>query len=367
MHILIAEDDAISRLILEIAVKKFGHACTTARDGCEAWRLFQESPFDAIISDWMMPGMDGVELCRHVRASARNSYPYFILLTALSDRDHLFVGLQAGADDYLAKPLDRDELQVRLIAAERVTSLYRRLNRQHQQLEAELARAGQVQADLLPRDVPVIPGFSLAACCLPAREVGGDFYDWHEAGGILTLTLGDVSGKGMPAALFMATVRTAFRVITDQAAPAAAVTLAAHSLETDLDRSGGFVTLFHAQLDPGNGQLTYADAGHGHVFVRRADGTPDVLEPRGLPIGVLPGETYAEGMVALHAGDALILYSDGLIDARPDVMLDPAAIARHLDGAQCAAAMVDRLRSLATTAAALPDDLTVVVLYRCSA
>jgi diguanylate cyclase (GGDEF)-like protein len=135
MRLLIAEDDAISRVILQKAVQKLGHDCLVAQDGAEAWRVFQDAGVDAVISDWMMPGLDGVELCRRVRASASDTYPYFILLTALGDKEHLLAGLQAGADDYLTKPLDRDELQVRLIAAARVTSLYRQLAEQKREVE----------------------------------------------------------------------------------------------------------------------------------------------------------------------------------------------------------------------------------------
>ena len=135
MRLLIVEDDAISRVILQKAVQKLGHDCLVAQDGAKAWRVFQAAGVDAVISDWMMPGLDGVELCRRVRASASETYPYFILLTALGDKEHLLAGLQAGADDYLTKPLDRDELQVRLIAAARVTSLYRQLAEQKREVE----------------------------------------------------------------------------------------------------------------------------------------------------------------------------------------------------------------------------------------
>ncbi len=137
MRVLIAEDDTVSRTILRRAVEKLGHECLAASDGDEAWRLYEETPdLDVIISDWMMPGMDGVELCRRVRNSEKNGYTHFIFLTALGDRGHLLTGLQAGADDYLSKPLDRDELQVRLISASRITTLHRKLERQN----AELAR-----------------------------------------------------------------------------------------------------------------------------------------------------------------------------------------------------------------------------------
>jgi len=136
LRILIAEDDAVSRTILSRAVKKFGHECLAAEDGEKAWEIYRETPgVDAIISDWMMPGMDGLELCRRVRGEEREGYTYFIFLTALGNRDHLLRGLEAGADDYLSKPLDRDELQVRLISARRVSELHRRLAFQNGELE----------------------------------------------------------------------------------------------------------------------------------------------------------------------------------------------------------------------------------------
>ena len=134
MRILIAEDDAISRSILARAVAKLGHDCLVATDGAEAWELYQRSEVDVVISDMMMPGVDGVELCRRVRAGAA-AYTYFIFLTALADKEHFLEGMQAGADDYLAKPLDLFELGVRLVAASRVTSLHRQLLDQRAQLE----------------------------------------------------------------------------------------------------------------------------------------------------------------------------------------------------------------------------------------
>jgi phosphoserine phosphatase RsbU/P len=365
MQVLIAEDDAGSRLVLQKALEQLGHACLVACDGTEAWALFQRTEVDVVISDWMMPGLDGIELCRRVRASPRPLYPYFVLLTALADRSHLLAGLEAGTDDYLTKPLDRAELQVRLTAAARVTSLYRRLDEQHRRLEAELARAGAVQAELLPHQAPALPGFELAARCIPAREVGGDYDSWQApVPGVLQLTVGDAMGKGMAAALLMATVRAAVRAAAHHAAPAAALDVAARALETDLERSGSFVTLFHAWLDVPARRLTFVDAGHGHVFVRRGDGTPVGQEPRGLPRGIALGGPYREGVCTLAPGDALVVYSDGLLDARPDVTLDPPAIAARLAGAESAQAMVDRLVELAALTGPPPDDLTVVVL-RC--
>jgi two-component system, cell cycle response regulator len=136
LRILIAEDDAVSRTILKRAVEKLGHEVLAAEDGLEAWEFFQREPeLDLIISDWMMPGIDGPELCRRVREANGAWYTFFVFLTALGDKEHLIEGMQAGADDYLAKPLDREQLQVRLIAASRVNSLHRQLNEQKTELE----------------------------------------------------------------------------------------------------------------------------------------------------------------------------------------------------------------------------------------
>ncbi|WP_047864594.1 GGDEF domain-containing response regulator [Rubrobacter aplysinae] len=154
MRILVAEDDAVSLLIVRRAVEKLGHECLPAKSGGEAWRLYQENPdVDVIVSDWMMPDVDGLELCRRVRAESeerQNRYAYFIFLTALGDREDLLRGFEAGADDYLSKPLDRDELQVRLISARRLTALHRQLAEQRTELEELNARlADQARTDPL--------------------------------------------------------------------------------------------------------------------------------------------------------------------------------------------------------------------------
>ncbi len=135
MRILIVEDDRVSRTILHRTIEKFGHECLVAKDGAQAWAIFQSTAVDVVISDWMMPDVDGIELCRRIRASSREDYVYFIFLTAQADKECLLLGMRAGADDYLTKPLDVDELQVRLIAATRVTSLHQQLAHQKQELE----------------------------------------------------------------------------------------------------------------------------------------------------------------------------------------------------------------------------------------
>lgn len=132
---MIAEDDPPSLLIHQMIAEKCGHECLVAKDGEEAWELFRDSEVDVILSNWMMPNSDGIELCRRVREEKRAAYTYFILLTARGEKEHLLEGIDAGADDYLTKPLDAEELQVRLISARRVTSLHRQLTEKTQRLE----------------------------------------------------------------------------------------------------------------------------------------------------------------------------------------------------------------------------------------
>jgi diguanylate cyclase (GGDEF)-like protein len=135
MKILIADDSATPRQMLRRELEKLGHECVVAEDGNEAWTLFQSVGADVVISDWMMPGMDGDEFCRRVRSHPSAPYVYFILLTSLEGRKHVLEGMRAGADDYLTKPFDNDELATRLIAAERVAGLHRRLATQQAELE----------------------------------------------------------------------------------------------------------------------------------------------------------------------------------------------------------------------------------------
>src|SRR6476620_7242487 len=148
MRVLIAEDDAVSRRILQRAVERFGHDCVATADGADAWDAYQDARFDVVISDWVMQNIDGVELCELIRENPGPCYTYVILLSVLSDRGHFLKGMQAGADDYLTKPLDAEELQARLAAAERVTSLHHRLAEQNNRLETLMRQQEQLSATL---------------------------------------------------------------------------------------------------------------------------------------------------------------------------------------------------------------------------
>jgi PAS domain S-box-containing protein len=222
--------------------------------------------------------------------------------------------------------------------------------------------AANVQRRLLPREAPDIAGYRLAAVCLPAEDVAGDFFDWRVTGaGILHLTVADVMGKGMGAALVTAVLRTAFRSAPPDLEPAERVRLAADAIEPDLSGDGLFATLVHAQLDAPTGELRYVDAGHGYCRIRRVDGELTPLDCRSLPVGVQEDGTFDQGSDRLAPGDALVVYSDGLVE-RSDGSAALCDLLPSAPGPIAAAALMQQL--LAEMPGGATDDVTVVVLER---
>lgn len=128
MRVLVADDESTSRLVVRRAIERLHHECEVAADGVIAWEMLQATAFDVLITDWMMPGLDGPELCRRVRASTQDGYTYILMTTSLSAASDIVAGMEAGADDYLVKPVDVFALQTRLIAAQRVTELHQQLS-----------------------------------------------------------------------------------------------------------------------------------------------------------------------------------------------------------------------------------------------
>ena len=170
-------------------------------------------------------------------------------------------------------------------------------------------------------------------------------------------------GKGMPSSLLTATVRAALRAVTHLPV-SAALEAVNRALSPDLMQSDSFITLFHASLDSESGQLTYVDAGHGMAFILRCDGTVEPLRQSGLPLGILPDAGYPTGTTSVAPGETLVIYSDGLPDARPELHLDAVGVAKQLDDLTNAQGMLDRLVSLVAELETRPDDLTLVLEHR---
>jgi serine phosphatase RsbU (regulator of sigma subunit) len=325
-----------------------------------------QQPFDLCIID----GHALDRLLPRVRARKTAEHPVFLpVLLVTSSRNGVGMvqrHLWKSVDESIGSPIKKAELQARLeilLRARRLSSENAALLRQ---LEAEVELAAHVEMDLLPESPPVLPGFEVAARTVPAREVGGDFYEWQETErGALDFTVGDAMGRGMPAALLMATVRAALRTAERMRPPAAALELVRAGLEKDLVRTEGFVTLFHGRLDAATRRLQYVDAGHAHLFIRHEDGSFGNLLPRGPALGIPSPKPYQEGAYTFAPGDALIVYTDGILDAEPELELDHQALAGRLANTQDAAGMVERLLRTATSEDSLPEDDVTAVVLRC--
>jgi steroid delta-isomerase-like uncharacterized protein len=187
--------------------------------------------------------------------------------------------------------------------------------RERERIEQELQVARRIQQELLPVTMPALDGWRIATYYGPAREVGGDFYDFVElSSGRLGLVVGDATGKGMPAALVMATTRGMLRaVVQSLESPSEVLGRVNEALVADIPPST-FVTCFYAVLDPESGRLLYANAGH-NLPCRRHNGQAEELRARGMPLGLMPGMGYEEKEMALDAGDSVLFYSDGLVEA----------------------------------------------------
>jgi serine phosphatase RsbU (regulator of sigma subunit) len=250
---------------------------------------------------------------------------------------------------------------------------YDQLGIMRQAFEQELRVARDIQQALLPKDLPRPDSWELSAYYQPAREVGGDFYDFLEfEDGRLGLVVGDATGHGVPAALVMANTQSVLRAVAQRggSAPSRALAEANEVLYTYIPPSM-FVTCFYAILDPESGSLKYANAGHNLPCTRRHDGLVDEFRARGMPLGLMPGMGYEEREAVLEPGESVLFFSDGLIEAH-----DPKGemfgtlrlrdlLAEHpRSGKDLTAYLVEELERFTGEGWEQEDDITLVTLRR---
>jgi hypothetical protein len=230
--------------------------------------------------------------------------------------------------------------------------------------DSELEHAARVQAGLLPRTPPDVPGYAVAGACLPSRAVGGDFYDWATTPDGVVLSLVDVMGKGAGAGIMAAAIRAVLRGSVHGADVGRSLLYAGAILHGDLSGSGTFATAFHAALDAATGEVRYADAGHGLTLVLRAGGDVERLPATGLPLGVVDEAAREERSVLLGPGDLLVTFSDGVLDLVDGTLAAIPPVVDAVRGARTAEAAVEGVLRLALAVTERPDDLTVLVLRR---
>ena len=392
MRILIAEDERITRRSLQKQLESWGHDVVAAEDGAVAWKQFQQQPFDIVVTDWDMPQMDGLELMQCIRGGGRSNYTYLIVLTGRSEKADLVAGMEAGADDFLAKPFDREELRVRLSAGERIIRLERRLAAQNktlaeanERMKRDLDAAAAAQRDLLPRDLPDNLGASFAWHFEPCDELGGDILN------ILPLDddnvamyLLDVTGHGVPAALLAVTVSNV--LTTRDPSSSILVTqdlndgpptirppgeVAEHlnrqfPMEAQGDR---FFTMAFAVLNTKTRILRYVIAGHPPPLLVRRGCSARQLTGENFPIGIAADVSFKEERMQLEPGDRLYFYSDGFTEAvnDQDEMLWLGGLTRLIEQTQSGAlddSVAKCTEALKCWCASVPlaDDISLLAL-----
>ena len=243
--------------------------------------------------------------------------------------------------------------------------------RERERVEQELRVARSIQQASLPKEVPEPEGWQISPFYRPAREVGGDFYDFLELkDGRLGLVVGDATGKGVPAALVMASARSMLRAVAQASAysPGDVLSRVNDSLAIDIPPNM-FVTCFYAILDPKSGHLRYANAGHDLPYLWHGGGAEE-LKARGMPLGLMPGMSYEEKEVTMELGDSVLFYSDGLVEAhepKGEMFGFPrlrGLVAEHGEDGSLGNSLLEELYSFVGDGWEQEDDITLLTLRR---
>jgi phosphoserine phosphatase RsbU/P len=324
-HVLIVDDLEVNRDLLARRVKRLGHSHDFADSGRTALERMRATAFDLVLLDITMPEMDGYEALAQMKADPRLAHIPVVMVTAIDGVESVVRCLELGAEDYITKPFNPVVLKARIESSlnrKRVADLNARLLKA---LSREMQIAQRIQLGFLPLALPQLPGWPLVASCVPAKQVGGDFFDAMVLpGGALAFTVADVCDKGVGAALYMALIRSLLRISLQQTPPGQpagtmleqAVAFTNDYIATVHGRDNMFATVFTAVLDPRTGRLDYINAGHDAPLLRRrGQPAPELLAPEGLAVGMMEGVRHTARATTLGPGDWLLAFTDGLPEA----------------------------------------------------
>ncbi len=347
VRVLVVDDSRAQRRILTVQLKRWGYDVTEAEDGEAALDLCRTRSFDIVLSDWMMPGMTGLDLCQAFRALPREGYGYFILLTSKSEKTEIAVGLENGADDFLTKPVNSDELRARLRAGERIVSMQQelveknrlvgstldQLQKVYDSLDRDLIEAHKLQQALVRDRVRDFGGGIAHVLLRPSGHVGGDLVgSFRIDSRRVAIFSVDVSGHGVASGMMTARLAGLFSGGTsDQniamninaygqrdSWPPEIVALRLNRLMIDEMQVDQYFTMAYADINLISGHVEFVQAGHPHPILIRADGSLHPLGDGGLPIGLIPEALYDRRSLILRPGDRLFLTSDGITEC-PDL------------------------------------------------
>ena len=295
-----------------------------AHNGLEALTmLLKEKDFDIILSDINMPEMDGLSLLTKINEMQRPSMKC-IMVSAYGDMGNIRQAMNNGAFDFATKPIDLDDLSVTIEKAIEQINFIKAMQQEHMQLESiksDLAVASEIQQAILPRIFPPFPEnaqeIDIAASMNAAKDVGGDFYDFFRIDDDhISFVIADVSGKGVPAAIFMAVSRTLIRATGIRGVTPSECITYCNSLLVEESVNCMFVTAFYGIYNLRTGEVTYTNAGHNPPYVVKADGSIHRLPiTKNVLVGFVEEFQYTEDTVQLEHGDTLLLYTDGVTEA----------------------------------------------------
>ena len=324
--ILVIDDDAAIRVAVTKVLQYEGHEVVIATNGQEGIETAKQIQPALIICDWMMPTIDGLEVCRRVKADPNLATTFFILLTSRIAIEDRIKGLNTGADDFLSKPVDLGELQARVRAGLRLYQLNQDLQMQKQRLEAELAEAAAYVRSLLP--LPISGKLSIDAHFIPSSQLGGDCFDyfWLDDNHLVIYLL-DVSGHGLgaalPSVLLLNSLRSQSLPEVNFRYPDAVLTALNQTFQMS-HQNEKFFTIWYGVYQPSQRRLTYASAGHPPaVLLSPADPAASTaalevqeLRTPSLPIGMLEGLTFSSASVTVPQDSVLYIYSDGTYELK---------------------------------------------------
>jgi phosphoserine phosphatase RsbU/P len=382
-RILVVDDEADIRTVLSMTLRRAGFEVETTGDGVEAIEAIRREPPDLVILDVMMPRSDGLETLKRIRGHGPTVNLPVIMLSAKGQLADKIRGFDGGADDYVGKPFEPSEMLLRVQSLLKRTALARLTapllgvlgewssTEGVVQLTRDLEAARDIQARLAPSVPPMLAGIEAGAVLRPSTMVGGDFFDILPMGERIAVAVGDVSGKGIPAALLMVMVRTLLREIArGLAEPAQVLARLNVALCRDLPPSM-FVTLVLAVLFPGRqGRVALASAGHPEPVLLRTGAGPEPVSVGGMMLGVFEEAVFEGAEIDLEPGDSLAFLTDGVIDAPAADGKRPGLprVLRALDRSRAlgAQAQAEALTAemLAGAAGRMRDDMTVFVLKR---
>ena len=338
MNILVADDDRIVRAMLKKALTDWGHTITLAENGAEAWEYIGANAYDLVISDWLMPEMDGVELCQSIRKIEDRPYIYTLLLTSKSENTDLVTAFEAGADDFVSKPVNFDVLKARIRAGERIIKLEHDLAQRNQRLfesNEELKRAkaeiqrdleagATLQRNLLPKSSLVIDGYRFEWVYKPCSVVSGDILNVMQMmDDYLCFYLVDVSGHGVPSALLTFSVNMIlasdshdinplYNAQTNELTSTGSVLCELNDRYQLDDETSQYFTIVYGLMNIKTGDFQIAQAGHPSPIVVDGKGKGALIGDGGFPIGWLPVLDYDEVSHNLEEGGRILLYTDGI-------------------------------------------------------